>query len=346
MRKYERFFQMNADCFIPFNEAPTYLKGSVMGAEGDTILISGHSKFQVLDWYKIGFRTERLCAHSFAFSIDAVPTEAVGAYSIGINGDCSINISHFVRSSMQLLTPRIAENAYSGWAYDNLGRRTQEGRVAPWESLGRRHNLMVLYDADAHLLECMVNGLLIHAIRGDLTHFTLAIRFEAIGIEGDFNVAFDNICYYSLDSEWENNVAKLKAWDPQYAPVFVSYCHSDKEEVQRFVENLRRTGVRVLGDWDFRPGDSLQSKIAGSISRSGYLLVFLSKKSVMSPWMAKELEIGMDRELKSRRVYVLPILIEDCPVPLFLADKLYADLRDDSVTQKKVLDTLRRHGSW
>lgn len=35
------------------------------------------------------------------------------------------------------------------------------------------------------------------------------------------------------------------------------------------------------------------------------------------------------RELEEKRVVVLPVLIEDCEIPLFLRDKLYADFRSD-----------------
>jgi hypothetical protein len=336
MRKYERFFQMNADCFTPFNEAPAYLKGSVSGTADDKIEIVGKSMFQINEWYKMGCITCKLVAHSFAFSVDAVPSAAVGAYSIGIHGDCTINVSHFLRNSIQLLTPQYAENAYSGWAYNNSGTRSQQGGTAPWESLGRRHNLMVMHDARSHTLLCMVNGFPIHAVNGSLREFSLAIRFEAVGIAGDFAVTFENLCYYSLDSDWSENVSRLKAWDPQYAPVFVSYSHADKAKVEPFVADLRRVGV-----------DSLQTKISQSISRAGYLIVMLSAQSVKSPWVEKELQIGMNRELKERRVHVLPILLEDCDLPLFLADKLYADLRENcELARDKVLEILHRYGAW
>lgn len=347
MREYERFFQMDEGCFTPFNEAPAYLKGSVHGTADDKIKIAGSSEHQLTDWYKIGCKSCKLKGHSFAFSVDAIPSFPVGAYSIGIHGDCSINVSHFLRNSVQLLADNMAENAYSGWAYDNNGKRTQQGGTAPWESIGSRHALMVMHDYQNKTLLCCVNGFPIHAINGTLQEFSLAIRFEAAGIAGDFAVTFENICYYSLDSDWAENVSRLKAWDPQYAPVFVSYSHGDKQRVEPFVTEIRSAGVRVLGDWDFHPGDSLQTKISQSISRSGYLLVLLSQQSVSSSWVEKELQIGMNRELKERRVSVLPILLEDCDVPLFLSDKLYADLRDESeAARDKVLETLRRHGSW
>ena len=35
------------------------------------------------------------------------------------------------------------------------------------------------------------------------------------------------------------------------------------------------------------------------------------------------------RGLDEKRVVVLPVLMEDCEIPLFLKDKLYADFRKD-----------------
>jgi hypothetical protein len=347
VRQYERFFQMDLRCFEPFNEAPAYLKGSIRGTEDDKVVISGSSEYQLIDWYKMGCETCKLLPHSFAFGVDAVPISAIGACSIRVQGDCAINVSHFIHSSVRLLVPELAENAYSGWGYDNSGARTQRGGSAPWESLGRRHNLMIVHDAANRILTCMVNGFPIHAISGDLGEFRLGIRFEAVGIAGEFCVNFENICYYSLDSEWHENVSRLGAWDPQFAPVFVSYSHADKATVDPFVAGLRHAGVRVLGDWDFHPGDSMLDRIAQSISRAGYLLVMLSPRSVSSSWVNKELRIGMSRELRERRVHVLPIVIDECDMPLFLTDKLYADIRtgaDDA--RKRILDTLRRHGDW
>src|SRR5262249_27572948 len=48
---------------------------------------------------------------------------------------------------------------------------------------------------------------------------------------------------------------------------------------------------------------------------------------VGSSWCRREINSGLLRELEERRVVVLPILIDDCAIPLFLRDKLYADFR-------------------
>lgn len=59
------------------------------------------------------------------------------------------------------------------------------------------------------------------------------------------------------------------------------------------------------------------------------LIVVLSKAAVASEWCRKELTAGLVRELEEKRVVVMPVLLEDCDIPLFLRDKKYADFRKD-----------------
>jgi hypothetical protein len=113
-------------------------------------------------------------------------------------------------------------------------------------------------------------------------------------------------------------------------PIFISYSHKDKEFVDRLAHQLVVHNVRVwLDRWELNIGDSLLSKIQAAISGASALLVVLSKASASSPWCEKEINGGLLRELEERRVLVLPVLVEDCKIPLFLRDKLYADFRTD-----------------
>ena len=73
-------------------------------------------------------------------------------------------------------------------------------------------------------------------------------------------------------------------------------------------------------------GDSITSRIEEAITNASALLVVLSRASVDSPWCRREMNSGLVRELRAP-VVVLPVLVEDCAIPLFLRDKLYADFR-------------------
>ena len=65
------------------------------------------------------------------------------------------------------------------------------------------------------------------------------------------------------------------------------------------------------------------------ITESEAILVVLSKSSLESSWCKKELNAGLIRELSEKNVIVLPLLIEDCEIPLFLREKKYADFKTD-----------------
>lgn len=110
--------------------------------------------------------------------------------------------------------------------------------------------------------------------------------------------------------------------------IFISYSHQDKEFVEKLAGNLVKHKARVWVDtWELSVGDSIIQKIQTAIQKADALIVVLSKASVESEWCKKELTSGLLRELEEKRVVVLPLLLEDCEIPLFLKDKLYADFR-------------------
>ena len=113
-------------------------------------------------------------------------------------------------------------------------------------------------------------------------------------------------------------------------PVFISHSHHDKDFVDVLAAQLVLHKEYVwLDRWEIKVGDSLLDKVQGGIKSSSALIIVLSKSSVASEWCRKELNAGLMRELEERRVVVLPVLLEDCEIPLFLKDKKYADFRKD-----------------
>jgi TIR domain len=107
-------------------------------------------------------------------------------------------------------------------------------------------------------------------------------------------------------------------------------CHSslDKPFVRKLARNLRDRGVSTWFDeLELRVGDSLREKIEAAIQSSGRLAVVLSQNSVESEWVKRELNAAFVRELELKRVFILPLRIDNCDVPLFLRDKVYADFR-------------------
>jgi hypothetical protein len=110
--------------------------------------------------------------------------------------------------------------------------------------------------------------------------------------------------------------------------IFISYSHADKDFVDRLAGNLVNRNAWVWVDrWELSVGDSIINRVQEAIEKASALLVVLSKSSVASEWCKKEITAGLLRELEERRVVVLPVLLEDCDIPLLLREKLYADFR-------------------
>lgn len=111
-------------------------------------------------------------------------------------------------------------------------------------------------------------------------------------------------------------------------PLFISYSHADKEFVDKLAMQLVTRKVNVwLDRWEMHVGESLITKIQQAITDASALLVILSPDSVDSEWCKKELNCGLIRELEERRIVILPILVRECKIPLFLREKMYADFR-------------------
>jgi hypothetical protein len=112
--------------------------------------------------------------------------------------------------------------------------------------------------------------------------------------------------------------------------VFVSYSTKDNEFVTQLSSELVKRQIPIwLDKWEMQPGDSLINKIQNGLTKSAFLLVVLSKNSIKSEWCKRELNAGLMRELEEKKVIVIPILIDNCKIPLFLKEKLYADFRTD-----------------
>jgi hypothetical protein len=111
-------------------------------------------------------------------------------------------------------------------------------------------------------------------------------------------------------------------------PVFISYSHKDREFVARLAANLVRNKANVwLDEWEVAAGESLIENIQSAIQESSALVAVFSKASVTSVWCKREVIAAIQKELEERRVVVIPVLLEDCDIPLFLRDKKYADFR-------------------
>jgi hypothetical protein len=127
--------------------------------------------------------------------------------------------------------------------------------------------------------------------------------------------------------------------------IFLSHNHADKPFVRRLAQDLQAAGVRVwLDECELRIGASLIEEIRKAIDETEYLGVILSRNSVSSSWVQREVDVAMHEEIEGKRVKVLPVVIEDCELPGFLKGKLYADFREPQRYHEELHKILRSLG--
>jgi len=113
--------------------------------------------------------------------------------------------------------------------------------------------------------------------------------------------------------------------------VFLSHNHADKPFVRRLAANLDNQGIPYwLDEAEIKVGESLIEKIRDGIDKVDFVAVVLSPNSVASPWVQREVDVAMNREIMGRRVKVLPLMYMACDLPGFLLGKRYADFTEDT----------------
>jgi hypothetical protein len=108
--------------------------------------------------------------------------------------------------------------------------------------------------------------------------------------------------------------------------VFLSHSHVDKRFVRSLAEKLSAKKINVwIDEAEMWPGDSLIDKLRKAIDSVDILVAVLSRTSIKSRWVKKEIEIATIQEIKHKRLKVIPLLLHNCSLPGFLEGKLYAD---------------------
>ena len=115
--------------------------------------------------------------------------------------------------------------------------------------------------------------------------------------------------------------------EPTYH-IFICHASEDKAKARSLARSLKTLGADVwLDEWEIRVGDSIVQKINEALSKVTHLIVLLSKTSCAKPWVAKEWSAALMRQLADNSIAVLPVRLDDHPVPPILADLRYADCR-------------------
>lgn len=150
---------------------------------------------------------------------------------------------------------------------------------------------------------------------------------------------FDEIAYlkYSVllqnqtfaDAEMFMEALETRIHDGFTRPLlFMCHASEDKPMVDRLVEELDRRALHAWYDKrEILVGDSIVGRVNEALTDARFLVVVLSPASVAKPWVTRELNSTLMRQLAREEIVILPVLIADCDLPPLLADLKYADFR-------------------
>ncbi|HSU59419.1 MAG TPA: toll/interleukin-1 receptor domain-containing protein [Bryobacteraceae bacterium] len=111
--------------------------------------------------------------------------------------------------------------------------------------------------------------------------------------------------------------------------VFLSHSSKDKAFVLRLAVDLAVRRIPVwLDSWEMGLGDSLSQLIFDGIDNSGFLVAIVSKNSLKSGWVDKELAAALAKEAASGQTFILPIKISTADLPASLDGRIFADFSD------------------
>ena len=106
---------------------------------------------------------------------------------------------------------------------------------------------------------------------------------------------------------------------------FFSYSREDSKFALRLAEDLKTAGANVWMDQlDIEPGQEWDDAIEHAVSESARMLLILSPASVQSKNVRNEIAVAID-ENKT----IIPVLYQDCVVPLNLRRVQHIDFRTD-----------------
>ncbi|MBU1052330.1 MAG: toll/interleukin-1 receptor domain-containing protein [Proteobacteria bacterium] len=112
--------------------------------------------------------------------------------------------------------------------------------------------------------------------------------------------------------------------------LFLSHTSADKPIVRKLAKDLENAGFPVwLDEWRIRVGECIATAIEEALTSCQFVLVVLSPNAIASGWVDREWKAKYWMEVEEDRVRVLPIVIEQCSVPLLLRTKRYVDFTDD-----------------
>jgi len=110
---------------------------------------------------------------------------------------------------------------------------------------------------------------------------------------------------------------------------FISYSRRDRDIVNQVTTDLRRAGLTVwLDEIEIVAGENIVEKIENGITSSKHFVAFLSEAYSRSAFAREELTSALMATLSPAKRSVIPVRLDNTPMPQLLRARKYCDFRE------------------
>lgn len=115
-----------------------------------------------------------------------------------------------------------------------------------------------------------------------------------------------------ISDSFITHITALVGHSIKFSSCFISYSSKNQIFAEQLYSDLQSKGVRCwFAPEDLKIGDKTRIGIDESIRGHEKLLVILSKHSITSEWVEKEVETAMEQEHKQKRTILLPVRLDN-----------------------------------
>ena len=126
---------------------------------------------------------------------------------------------------------------------------------------------------------------------------------------------------------------------------FLCYAKENVEEVRKLAARLKAEGWidPWLDEEDILPGQKWEDRVVNAVRESHAVIVFLSTVAVENEgFFHKELKLALDtaEEKPEGTIFIIPIRLDICDVPMRLGQYQYVDYFGDDLKKEQVYKNL------
>lgn len=127
---------------------------------------------------------------------------------------------------------------------------------------------------------------------------------------------------------------------------FLSYNTNDRNVAREIALFLAAENINVWFDeWKISAGDSIVEQVNKGLLGCTHFLIIWSKNASTSSWVRRELHSTLAQAIKDRIPRVIPIVLDDTPLPELMTDIRYIKYDDGSEKDRNaIIKSITGHG--